>query len=110
MTEPAHDMSEQPVGGDGRRPRRVREIDFSKPTKVAPDQQRRLERAHEGFCRTASTRLTAELRGNFLFEIADCEQVTWGGALGGVPEHSVYQVLWSDETQSEVAIAADVPW
>ena len=45
-----------------RRPRRVREIDFSRPSKFTQEQQRRLERAHETFCRTVSTRLSAELR------------------------------------------------
>ena len=41
-----------------RRARRVRDIDFSRPSKFAQDQQRRLERAHESFARTAGQRLS----------------------------------------------------
>src|SRR5262245_5973095 len=43
-------------------PRRIRTVDFRRPTKFSRDQMRRLEGAHDGFCRGASTRLSAELR------------------------------------------------
>ena len=62
----------QPVVlGEGRRPRRVRDVDFSRPTKFTPDQQRRFERAHESFCRGSSTRLSTELRNPLLIEVVD---------------------------------------
>ena len=34
------------------RPRRVRDIDFSRPSKFTQDQVRRYQRAHDAFCRT----------------------------------------------------------
>src|SRR5215213_2840041 len=41
----------------GGRARWLRTIDFTRPTKFTPDQESRLRRAHESFCRVASTRL-----------------------------------------------------
>ena len=41
------------------------------------DQQRRLERAHEAFCRTASTQLSAELLTRVEMEVLGVDQLTW---------------------------------
>ena len=62
------------VLGEGRRPRRVRDVDFSRPTKFTPDQQRRFERAHESFCRGSSTRLSTELRNPLQIGRASCRE------------------------------------
>jgi flagellar motor switch protein FliM len=40
----------------------MKKIDFTRPTKFTPDHERRLGRALAAFCRTSSTRLSAELR------------------------------------------------
>ena len=42
------------VTSGGRRARWLRPIDFTRPTKFTPDQERRLRRAHETFCRLAT--------------------------------------------------------
>jgi flagellar motor switch protein FliM len=76
-----------------RRARRVRDFDFTRPVKLAQDQQRRLERAHEAFCRTASTRLSAELRSPVEFEVINVDQLTWGGGLADVPQPSIFGVV-----------------
>ena len=64
-TAPAAGRADRlPVDGDGVRgqPRalRLREIDFSRQTKSTQEQLRRIERAHEGLCRTAAQRLGGE--------------------------------------------------
>ena len=56
-----HALDARPPSAAARAPA-VRRIDFSRPTKFTHDQQRRLRRAHETFCRKASSRLSAELR------------------------------------------------
>jgi flagellar motor switch protein FliM len=76
-----------------RRPRRVREIDFSRPTKFTQDQQRRIERAHATFCRQISTQLSAELRTTFEFEVINIAQHSWAAALDEIPQPSVYAIL-----------------
>ena len=46
--------------------RRVQAVDFTRPTKFSSDQERRIKRAMEIFCRTATSRLSAELRSQTL--------------------------------------------
>jgi flagellar motor switch protein FliM len=46
----------------GGRARWLRTIDFTRPTKFTPDQESRLRRAHEAFCRAVGTRLAGEHR------------------------------------------------
>jgi flagellar motor switch protein FliM len=99
---------EKPVE-KARRPRRVRELDFTRPVKLAPDQARRLERAHETFCRTASTRLSAELRSPIEFEIINVDQLTWSAALADVPQPSLFGVLTTSPLETTVLVGAELP-
>lgn len=75
------------------RRRRVRKIDFTRPSKFTTDQQRRLERAHENFCRSVSTRMSAELRAPISVELIDTAQLTWANALDEVPRRSVSGIV-----------------
>lgn len=77
----------------GRRRRRVREIDFSRPTKFTQEQQRRLERAHDGFCRLAATRLSAELRLPIDVQVIGIDQLTWAGAIADIPEPAISAIV-----------------
>jgi flagellar motor switch protein FliM len=92
-----------------RRPRRVREIDFTRPVKLAPDQQRRFERAHETFCRTASTRLSAELRTPFEMEVINVEQLTWSTALSGIPQPSIFGVATTQPAETTILVCVEQP-
>jgi flagellar motor switch protein FliM len=76
-----------------RRSRRVRTVDFTRPTKFTKDQQRRLELAHDTFCQTASTRLSAEMRVPMRLEVIDIAQLTWTNALAEVPDPSVSAIV-----------------
>lgn len=91
-----------------RRPRRVRELDFTRPVKLAPDQQRRFERAHETFCRTASTRLSAELRSPIEFEIINVDQLTWSAALADVPQPSLFGVLCTQPLETTLLVGVEL--
>jgi flagellar motor switch protein FliM len=75
------------------RRRRVRRIDFTRPSKFTTDQQRRLERAHDTFCRSVATRLSAELRMAISIELIDTVQLTWANALDEVPRDSVSGIV-----------------
>ena len=86
---PAADRSEPRQ----RRSRRVRTVDFTRPTKFTKDQQRRLELAHDTFCQTASSRLSAEMRVPMRLEVIDIAQLTWTNALAEVPEPSVSAIV-----------------
>jgi flagellar motor switch protein FliM len=92
-----------------RRPRRVRELDFTRPAKLAPDQARRLERAHETFCRTASTRLSAELRSPIELEIINVDQLTWSAALAQMPQPSILAVVGAQPADTLVLVGLELP-
>lgn len=88
----------QPLVERRRKPRRVREIDFTRPTKFTTDQMRRIERAHEGFCRAAGGHLSSELRTEIEFEVINIAQLTLAGALAEVPSSTLYGVVRVDDT------------
>lgn len=76
-----------------RPPARVHAVDFSRPSKFAKDQERRLSSAHETFCRTAATRLSSELRAPVDLQVRDHRQLTWTSAANEMPAGSVAAVL-----------------
>lgn len=76
-----------------RRTQRLRTVDFSRPTKFTSDHQRRIARAIDTFCVTASTRLTAEMRAAFELETINTTQVTWSAAQAQLPAHSLAATL-----------------
>ena len=73
------------AGPDRSRQRRMRTVDFTRPTKFTADQERRIKRALDTFCRTASTRLSAELRMPLELEVINVSQLTWSNAHAQVP-------------------------
>jgi flagellar motor switch protein FliM len=75
------------------RRRRMRAVDFTRPTKFTSEQERRLKRSLEAFCRTASTRLSAELRVPLELEVINSTQLTWSNAHAQVPDPSITAVV-----------------
>jgi flagellar motor switch protein FliM len=75
------------------RRRRMRAVDFTRPTKFTSEQERRLGRTLEAFCRTASTRLTAELRVPLELEVLTSTQLTWANAHAAVPASSTAAIF-----------------
>jgi len=90
------------------RRRRVRKIDFTRPSKFTTDQQRRLERAHENFCRSVSTRMSAELRTAISVELIDTAQLTWANALDEIPRRSVSGIVEVAPFGGRVLITAEL--
>jgi flagellar motor switch protein FliM len=76
-----------------RRVKRIRELDFARPTKFSQDQQRRIARGHEGFCRTVQSQLSAELRTTVQLEVANVDQQTWSVAVNEIPAPSLYAIV-----------------
>jgi flagellar motor switch protein FliM len=71
----------------------MRAVDFTRPSKFTPDQERRLGRTLEAFCRTASTRLSAELRVPLELELLTSSQLTWANAHAQVPASSLAAIF-----------------
>jgi len=95
-------------GAGKRRSRRVRDIDFSRPSKFAQEHQRKLERAHEAFCRTASTHLSAELLTEIELEVLGVDQLTWATAVAQVPQPSINAII--DATPLGTQILMNYGW
>ena len=74
-------------------PPRMRTVDFTRPTKFTSEQERRLKRSSRAFCRTASTRLSAELRVPIELEVIASTQLTWSAAQRQVPANSITAVI-----------------
>ena len=95
-------------GNDRNRQRRMRTVDFTRPTKFTTDQERRIKRALETFCRTASTRLSAELRMPLELEIINISQLTWGNAHAQVPASSVACLIESPGVSTKMMLSAEL--
>jgi flagellar motor switch protein FliM len=93
----------------GPRQARVQEIDFRRPTKFPRDLVRRLEHAHESFCRTASSALSAELRASFELAVAGSEQLPYGTAMAEADQDALLAVIAVKPLDTEVAMLIEMP-
>src|SRR3954463_7170196 len=93
----------------GPRQSRVQEIDFRRPTKFARELVRRLEHAHESFCRTASSGLSAERRRRVELSGAGSEQLPYGTAMAETQPDSMLAVLNVAPLETEVAMVVEMP-
>jgi flagellar motor switch protein FliM len=90
------------------RRRRMRPVDFSRPTKFTAEQERRLKRAMEAFCRTAGTRLSAELRVPIELEMIDTSQLTWRDAHAQVPGSSIAAVAEASPIGTKLLLSSEL--
>lgn len=93
---------------DRGRQRRMRTVDFTRPTKFTADHERRIKRALETFCRTASTRLSAELRMPLELEVINVSQLTWGNAHAQVPSRSVSCLVDVPDVATRMLLSAEM--
>jgi len=94
----------------GARRHRVREVDFRRPNKFNREQVRRLEHAHDGFCQSASSRLSAELRTELQLSVIGTDQLPYSVVMGEeVARHSFVSVLRIDNLGTELALILDMP-
>jgi flagellar motor switch protein FliM len=88
---------------------RVREIDFRRPSKFPRELVRYLERAHETFCRSASSRLSAELRTGLELAMAPSDQLPYGTAMAELPDEACIAVLDMHPIDTQVALLFEIP-
>jgi len=75
------------------RRRHIRTVDFSRPSTFSKEQERRLRRAHEVFCRNAATALGGEARTPIDFEVLDVRQLTWLNAVRETEANAIYAIV-----------------
>src|SRR5215218_7434042 len=93
-----------------RRAARMTQVDFTRPTKFTADHERRIKRALTTFCRTASTRLSAELRTPIELEVIDAVQLTWSHAHAQIAAGSLCAVVQSEESEGRMLLTAELPF
>jgi len=93
----------------GGRARWLRTIDFTRPTKFTPDQESRLRRAHETFCRLAGTRLAAEHRIPMEIDIVDVVQLTWSDAHALADRTAMSATVLAEPLNTKLMLTMDVP-
>lgn len=94
--------------GHGRRGRRVRTVDFARPTKFTTEHERRIVRALDTFCQTASTRLSAELRVPLELSVIDTSQLPWSSAQAQVAPDSVGAPLSVTPVETRMLLTAEL--
>jgi flagellar motor switch protein FliM len=100
-------QDEAPAQAQRRSPR-LRTVNFARPTKFTSDQERRLSRSLESFCRTASTRLSAELRVPIELEVIASTQLTFSTAQSQLPASSVCAVLEIEPIDTRMLMSAEL--
>jgi flagellar motor switch protein FliM len=89
---------------------RVREIDFRRPSKFNREQVRRIEVAHENFCQSASSRMSAELRTELQLGVLNTDQLPYGVVMAEeVPHQALVNLLRIDPLGTDVALIMDLP-
>ncbi len=112
LVEAAKDggLQDEAPAATQRRAPRLRTMNFARPTKFTADQERRLSRSLESFCRTASTRLSAELRVPIELEVIASTQLTWSTAQSQLPTNSVCAVLEINPIDTQMLLSAELPF
>lgn len=88
------------------RRRRIRTVDFSRPSTFSKEQERRLRRAHEVFCRTASTAISGEARTPVDLEVLDVRQLTFSNAVRETEGDAIYAIVRLGEG-SQIVLALE---
>jgi flagellar motor switch protein FliM len=92
------------------RKHRVREVDFRRPSKFSREQVRRLEHAHDGFCQSAASRMSAELRSELQLAVLGTDQLPYGAVMADeVARHAFVAVLRIDQLGTELGLVIDMP-
>ena len=99
----------EPGAGPQSRQPRIRNIDFSRPTKFSQEHQRRIVRLHETFCRAISTQLSPELRLPLEFEIINATQLSWASATAELPSASLFGIMDVVPGTERALIACELP-
>jgi len=102
------DFAEPPAGARIRPPR-IRDIDFSRPTKFSQEHQRRIVRLHETFCRALGTQLSPDFRMPLEFELINATQMSWASATAELPSASLFGLMDVLPGTERALIACELP-
>jgi flagellar motor switch protein FliM len=105
-------VASDPTGGagdDGDRSRRVRNMDFRRPSKFNRDQLQTLEMLHDTFARLGGTYLSGALRCVADITVLGAEQVTYGEFISSLPVPALTAVVELEPLGTNAICAFDLP-
>jgi flagellar motor switch protein FliM len=94
-------------GGQRGRARKMRTVDFSRPTKFSAEHQRRIGRSLTLFAQTAGSRLSAELRVPVEVDMIGVSQLRWSSVQSEVPPSSLAMSIESRPIPSAMLMCAE---
>lgn len=86
---------------------RVTPVDFARPSKFTKDQERAIRRAHETFCRTASTGLGADMRTAIDLEVVGVAQLNWSNAVLELGPDAVCGIVETLPQRTKIMISVE---
>jgi flagellar motor switch protein FliM len=89
--------------------RSIRALDFSLPTKFAPEVRRRLAAALTVFCEEAARSLEAELRCEVELEVGDVVQHTWASGKAELPTESLAVGIGAGAPDRQMLLSLELP-
>lgn len=103
-----HDAERAPHEA-GAEERTIRALDFSQPTKFAPEVRRRIAAALTIFCEEATRSLEAELRCEVELEVGAVAQHTWAAAKAELPADSLAVAVDAGAPEQQMLLSLELP-
>ncbi len=82
----------------------VRPYDFKRPERVSKDQMRSLQTLHEGFARNFGASLSGFLRTIVEVKVSNCEQMTYGEFIAGLPNPTSFNLIDAKPLEGQVCL------
>lgn len=82
----------------------IRPYDFRRPERVSKDHMRALQTLHENFARHFGASLSGFLRMIVEVKVANCEQMTYGEFVAGLPNPTSYNVLEGETFEGQICL------
>ncbi len=82
----------------------IRPYDFRRPERVSKDHMRALQTLHENFARHFGASLSSFLRLIVEVKVANCEQMTYGEFVAGLPNPTSYSVLEGETFEGQICL------
>ncbi len=82
----------------------IKPYDFKRPERVSKDQMQALQQLHENFARNFGASLSGFLRMIVEIHIANCEQMTYGEFIAGLPNPTSFNLINVDELEGQICL------
>lgn len=82
----------------------IKPYDFKRPERVSKDQMQALQQLHENFARNFGASLSGFLRMIVEVHISNCEQMTYGEFIAGLPNPTSFNLIDVDQLEGQICL------